>query len=245
VIPPPAIVTAPASLTAQPPQNQNDRDAMAAYRLLSSGQHAAASALVSQIARRDPRNENLKDLRTQIQAVADAEKLRAAAVPSTSTPSNPPAPEGGAAAAAAAAPERTAPAGSDLTVPPAAALPVPSSPAPVLLPAEIERPAIEASINEYAKALSSRNLPAVARVRRYTPAEAKNWENIFKQFVEYRLIVKVLGNPTIAADRATIPVEEQFAQTAKKGGIQVFSQPRRTEYSLEKIGGKWMLVPPG
>ena len=221
---------------------------MAAYRLLSAGQHAAASTLVAQIARRDPRNENLKDLRTQIQAVADAEKQRSAAVAAVSAASNPPAPEGSAAAAAAAAtPERTAPAGPDVTLPlpPSAGLPVPSSPSALPVPGEIERPAIEATIHEYENAISSRNLPAMARVRRYTPAEAKNWERIFKQFAEYRLIVKVLGNPTIAADRATIPVEEQFAQTARKGGIQVFLQPRRTEYSLEKIGGKWMLVPPG
>jgi len=86
---------------------------------------------------------------------------------------------------------------------------------------------------------------AVARVRRYTAAEARNWESIFKQFSEYRLIVKIAGLPSIDRDRARVPVEEQFAQTAKKGGIQVFSQPRRTEYQLERIGGKWMILPPG
>jgi tetratricopeptide (TPR) repeat protein len=244
VIPPPAVVTPPASLTAQPPQSQDDRDAMAAYKLLSAGQHVEASKIVAQIARRNPTNENLKDLRAQIQTVADTERQRAAAAavpvavappvavaekPAAPVPGNPPSP----------VPEAPA------DKPPAAAAAI--APPPAVSPGEVERPAIEASIHEYAKALSSRDLPAVARVRRYTPAEARNWENIFKQFAEYRLIVKVTGNPTVHADgdRATVPVEETFAQTAKKGGIQVFSQPRKTEYKLEKIAGKWMLLPPG
>src|SRR4029450_9459848 len=106
------------------------------------------------------------------------------------------------------------------------------------------RPAIEASIQEYARALSSRDLAAVARVRRYSAVEARNWENVFKQFSEARLIVRVMGSPVVDGYRATVPVEETFAQTAKKGGIQVFLQPRKTEYKLEKIGGKWMLLPP-
>jgi hypothetical protein len=123
---------------------------------------------------------------------------------------------------------------------PAAVAPPPAVPA-----AEVERPAIEASIYEYAKALSSMSLPAVARVRKYTPAEAKNWENLFRGLAEYRLIVKIIGSPTVEGDRATIPVEELVATTAKKGGIQVFQQARKTEYKLEKIGGRWMILPPG
>jgi tetratricopeptide (TPR) repeat protein len=257
VVPPPAVVTPPASLSSQPAQNQNERDAMAAYKLLSAGRHVEAAKIASQIARRDPTNENLKDLRAQIQTVAETEKQRAAAVGDAKVP--PASAAGSAPLSGGAPPEKpAAPAGDPAVTPPAAdkpAAPPPSTPParveaagppppPPLTAAEIERPAIEASIQEYAKALSSMNLPAVARVRRYSPSEARNWENIFKQLSEYRLIVKVTGNPTIDGDRATIPVEEQFAQTAKKGGIQVFSQARKTEYKLERIAGKWMLIPP-
>jgi hypothetical protein len=247
---------------------------MAAYKLLSSGQHVEAAKIVAQIARRDPKNENLKDLRAQIQTVADTEKQRAAAAAASS----PAAPAGGAAGngASSASPGLTGDksgvpgagsdsaagatgAGADKSAPRATA-PAVSSEVPAVTPgalappkeppaappvADVERPAIEASVLEYAKALSSRDLAAVARVRRYTPSEARNWENIFKQFAEYRLIVKITGHPAVDGDRATIPVEEQFAQTAKKGGIQVFSQARKTEYRLEKIGGRWMLLPPG
>jgi tetratricopeptide (TPR) repeat protein len=259
VVPPPAAVKPPPSLSAQPPQNQSDRDAMAAYKLLAAGRHAEAAKIAAQIARRDPKNENLKDLRAQIQTVAETEKQRAAAAAAASraapppgagpaplvrgaSPEKPAAPPGESASPSPAATDK--PAASPLSAPPARVETVapPAPPAPSA--AEIERPAIEASIQEYAKALSSMNLPAVARVRRYTATEARNWENIFKQLSEYRLIVKVTGNPTVDGDRATVPVEEQFAQTAKKGGIQIFSQARKTEYKLEKIAGKWMLLPP-
>lgn len=256
VVPPPAVVTPPTSLSAQPPENQSDRDAMAAYKLLSAGRHVEAARIAAQIARRDPKNENLKDLRAQIQTVADTEKKRAAALAAAASPVQVrlPAP---AAVGAETSPPASAPASANPPRPEPAVLPpapVPAppqttqpapAPAPAPPAADVERPAIEASIQEYAKALSSRDLPAVARVRRYSAAEAKNWENIFRQFSEYRLIVRVLGNPTVVGERATIPVEETFAQTAKRGGIQVFSQPRKTEYKLERIAGKWMLIPPG
>jgi tetratricopeptide (TPR) repeat protein len=268
VIPPPAVVTPPASLRDQAPKNQNDRDAMAAYKLLSSGQHVEAAKIVAQVARRDPKNENLKDLREQIQKVSDTEKQRAKATAAAATVANAPA-TGSAGPASSRAEKPAAPsAGGDtgsssagatadksaappVTPPPPkpepAVTPAAAAPAPPVAvpPAELERPSIEASINEYARALSSMNLRDVAKVRRYTQLEAKNWENTFKQLAQYRLIIKITGNPTVNGDHATIPVEEVFAQTAKKGGIQVFSQARKTEYKLEKIGGKWMLLPPG
>jgi serine/threonine protein kinase/Tfp pilus assembly protein PilF len=257
VIPPPAVVTPPASLTDQAPKNQNDRDAMEAYKLLSAGQPAEASKIVARIARRDPKNENLSDLRAQIQKVVDTEKQRTAAAPAASNApagapgtGSPPA-EKPATPAAGGDAGSTSPGGSaDKTAAPAVIPPPPPEPAVAAAPppvpaAEVERPAIEASIHEYAKALSSMSLPAVARVRKYTPAEAKNWENLFKGLAEYRLIVKITGSPTLDGDRATIPVEELVATTAKKGGIQVFQQARKTEYKLEKIGGRWMILPPG
>ena len=79
----------------------------------------------------------------------------------------------------------------------------------------------------------------------YTPAEAKNWENAFKGFAEYGLVVTIKGAPTVNGEEATIPVEEQVRQTAKKGGIQTYLQPRRVDYKLRKVGGKWMILPPG
>ena len=244
-IPPPALVSPPASLTQQGPQTENDRDAMAAYQLLSSGQHAEASKIAAQIAKRDPKNEHLRDLRAQIQKVADTEKERAAAVAAAAAIPPPVAP-------AVAAPPPTAPpppaadptTKPDLTVLPGGGFAAASEPAAPPLIGEVERPGVEASIQEYAKALTAKNLPAVSRVRVYTPAEAKSWMNIFKQFAEYRLIVKVLENPSVQGDRATIPVEETVFQTAKKGDIQVRLSPRTIVYKLQKIDGKWMILSP-
>jgi hypothetical protein len=130
------------------------------------------------------------------------------------------------------------------TVLPGGGFAAPSAPPPPATISEMERPAIEASIREYAKALSSKDLSAVARVRKYTPAEADNWKRYFK-FSEYRLIVKVVGPPVVDGDRATIPVEEQIAQTQRRGDIQTFLNPRKIDYKLEKIAGKWMILPPG
>ena len=279
VIPPPAVVTAPASLTDSAPKNQSDRDAIEAYKLLTAGKPAEASKLVAKIAKRDPKNENLADLRAQIQKVVDTEKQRAAATAAAAAaakaaPPNRPAPAvsgrpsaapdkpatpaaGGATPPAGTVTDKTAappvttpqpkPEATAAAPPPvsAAAAPAPAAPPPaVASPAEVERPAIEASVHEYAKALSSMNLPEVARVRRYTNLEAKNWENLFKNLSAYRLIVTIKGSPTVNGDDATIPVEEQVATTAKKGGIQVFQQVRKTDYKLKKIGGKWMILPP-
>jgi tetratricopeptide (TPR) repeat protein len=265
VIPPPAVVTPPASLTSQPPQNPSDRDAMAAYRLLASGQHAEASKLVAQIARRDPTNENLKELRDQIKIVADTEKQRAAAAayaaqaPATPAASGNPPLTGAQPPSIVPSSDKPAAVGSDGAgaVPPAivpiarpdaapvpAAGPPPAPPPAAPSPAEVERPLIEASIQEYANALSRRDLKAVSRVRTYSEAEARNWQNAFKQFSEYRLIVKPTGAPAVTGDHASVPVEERVATTAKGSGIQLITQPRQTEYRLEKIAGKWMLLPP-
>ena len=73
----------------------------------------------------------------------------------------------------------------------------------------------------------------------------KSWGNAFKAFAEYTLIVTIKGSPTVNGDEATIPVEEQVANTAKKGGIRIYQQPRKIDYKLKKIGGKWMILPPG
>ena len=118
VIPPPAVVTTPANLTDSSPKDQSDRDAMEAYKLLTAGKPADASKLVAKIAKRDPKNENLSELREQIQKYIEAEKQRAKAAAS---------------AAAAAAPANASASGR----PPAVA-PAPGSPGPN--PAATDKP---------------------------------------------------------------------------------------------------------
>ena len=108
-----------------------------------------------------------------------------------------------------------------------------------------DRAAIDASIREYAKAMSSMNLQAISRVRVYTPVEAKNWENAFKNYAAYTFIATIKGPPIVNGEEATIKVEEQTATTGKKGGVQLFQQPRTFDYKLKKVGGKWMILPPG
>jgi len=82
-----------------------------------------------------------------------------------------------------------------VTAPPPAPAAAAPAPPPAASAADVEKPAIEASIHEYAKALSSMNLQAISRVRVYTPTEAKNWENAFKNYAEYRFIVTIKDLP--------------------------------------------------
>jgi serine/threonine protein kinase/tetratricopeptide (TPR) repeat protein len=271
VIPPPAVVTTPTSLTDSSPKDQSDQDAIEAYKLLTAGKPADASTLVARIARRDPKNENLADLRAQIQKFIDTEKQRAAAAaaaavaaapantsPSGRPPATPPAtgspaPTSAAIGTAAAPPPANNPAPTSPAAPPPitpvpkpeAAAPPPVAAPPPPSPSEVEKPAIEASIHEYANAMSRMNLQAVGDVRKYTETEAKNWQNLFKNLATYKLIVTIVGPPTVNGNRATIPVEEQVATKGKKDLVQVFQQARKTDYKLEKIGGKWMILPPG
>jgi hypothetical protein len=282
VIPPPAVVTTPSSLTDSSPKNQSDKDAVEAYKLLTAGKPAEAYKLVARIAKRDPNNENLADLRSQIQKYLDTEKQRAAATaaaaaaatatntvtipvsgrppanapvsgspaPTTPATGNPAAAGNPAAPPVAsnpvpAAPAPTTPAPKPEAAPPPVATPPPAAAPPPPSPSEVEKPAIEASIHEYANAMSRMNLQAVGDVRKYTETEAKNWQNLFKNLATYKLIVTIAGPPTVNGNRASILVEEQVATKGKKDLVQVFQQARKTEYKLEKIGGKWMILPPG
>ena len=184
VIPPPAVVTTPTSLTDSAPKNESDRDAVQAYKLLAAGKPAEASKVVARIARRDPTNENLAELRTQLQTVTDTEKQRSAAIAAAAAaktpanapanvPANPPASAGAGSPAAATNKPVTPPVASnpvpatpgptpsapkpEAAAPPVAAPPVVAAPPPPS-PAELERPGIEASIQEYSKAMSVMNL---------------------------------------------------------------------------------------
>ena len=75
------------------------------------------------------------------------------------------------------------------------------------------------------------NLQAVSCVRIYTQLDAKNWETAFKWYAEYRVIASIKGSPTVNGDEASIPVEDPAAAQA---GLPT-----------EKVGGKWMILPPG
>ena len=256
-IPAPAVVTPPVTLTEQAPQNQNDRDTMAAYKLLSGGDYVGASRLAAQIAKRDPRYANLADLRAQIRTVEETEKQRAAAVAAAAEASR--------AAANTPAPSATAPSGTTstpapapppiettakppatdpaFTVAPGGGFAAPSEPPSPALRAEAERPGIEAAIHQYAKALSAQDLQAVSQVRTYTPKEAELWRTAFKAFKAYELAVTILGDPVVEGESATIRVRERIMQT-QKNGMQITLQPREVTYKLEKIGGRWRILPP-
>jgi serine/threonine protein kinase len=254
-IPPPAVVTPPASLTQQAPQNENDRDTMAAYKLLSGGDYAGASKIAAQIARRDPKYANLSDLRAQIRAVEETEKQRvaaaAAAAEAAKSAANTPAPVASAPAPAAPAPappvETTAkpvPSEPAFTVAPGGAFVAPSEPPSPALRAEAERPGIEAVIAQYANAVSRKDLAAASNARTFTQKEAESWRNIFKNFDTYQIAAKVVGDLTVDGDRATVKVEERIQYKQKRGDITITLNPRQIDYKLEKIGGRWHILPP-
>ena len=219
---------------------------MAAYKLLSSGQHAEASKIAAQIAKRDPKNEHLRDLRAQIQKVADTEKERAAAVAAAAAIPPP-------VAAPVAAPPPTAPppppaadptTKPDLTVLPGGGFAAASEPASPPLIGEVERPGGRGVDSGIRQSLDGQELTGGVAGPRLHPGGGEKLGEHLQAFAEYRLIVKVLENPSVQGDRATIPVEETVFQTAKKGDIQVRLSPRTIVYKLQKIDGKWMILSP-
>jgi tetratricopeptide (TPR) repeat protein len=265
-VPPPPVVAPPTSLASV---NEKDReDVFAAYKLIGIGDLAGAARIVAQIAKRDPKNADLRELRSAIQKVQQAEKERldelaaanaraataatapASAPPESAAPSNPnpaPAPAPAPSNPDPVAPTPPKPASSEpaFTVLPGGGFAANSEPPSPAMLGELERPAIEAVVQQYASALNGRNMKAASQARTFTPAEARNWENTFKNYALFQLSAKVLETPLVTGDRGTVKVEERLQYTQRRGGIQITQNPNVIVYRLEKIGGKWHILPPG
>jgi tetratricopeptide (TPR) repeat protein/predicted Ser/Thr protein kinase len=248
-VPTPAPIAPPAALQA-PATDENGRDLREAYRLLVGGQRAQAEAIAARIRRRDAqfaRGQDFKDLLAAIdttkaneekQKLAEAAAAAARAVPTPAPaaekpvlkdPENPPA---GAA-------------GAPITVLPGGGFAATSEPPSPLLLGQVERPAIEKVVQQWAAAFARLDVKALSEIRALSPDEAKRWQNTFSNMASYKLNVRLVGDPQVIDTEAIVPVEEIAVYTAKRGGgISITQQPFKTSYRLRKIGSEWRLLVP-
>ncbi|MEO8680198.1 MAG: protein kinase [Vicinamibacterales bacterium] len=240
--PAPEPVTPPAALVATPPTDVNGKDLMEAYRLLGTNQRDQAQTLATRIARRDKAYASQKDYKDLIAAIElhraneEKQKLATAEAVAAATPPPPPKPS----PAELKDPESPAPVA---TVLPGGGFAAESAPASPLLIGQVERPAVERLAQQWAAALATRNIATISKVRALTATEAKNWQNIFGSLKAYKLNVRLLSDPEVKDNEATVPVEE-IAVYTQKNGIDITQQPVKTTYRMRKIGGEWRMLPP-
>jgi serine/threonine protein kinase len=248
-LPPPlAPVAAPTTLTDKPVQSQDDKDIIAAYELVNRNDISQAQQLAAAVRKRNPKHPLLASLNTTIETrVADIKK-QADATRET---------EAANARASAAEEERKKlqavmkdpelPAGNSnapaMTVLPGGAYIAPSAPPSALLLGEVERPAIEKLVNQWAAALSTRNIATISNIRSFTAEEAKSWQNIYKLYKEIQVSATVTDVPEVKGDQARVKVEETLIYV-QNNGIRITNKARPTVYRMHRVGGEWRMLPP-
>ena len=238
VVPPLAPVATPASLTDKAELTQDDKDIIAAYDFINKNQVPDAQRLATAVRRRNPKNPALASLTIAIETRLADEKKRADAVAAAET-------------LAAAERAKPAPVLKDPDNPPDVVFGVApgggfvaeSAPVTPLLLGQVERPAIERVVQQWATALGTRDVARISNVRSFTPAEAKSWQNIYKNYNAIQMTVTLTGDPEVKDNQAVVPVEEVMILT-QKNGIKITNQPRRLNYRMHKVGSEWRLLPP-
>lgn len=104
------------------------------------------------------------------------------------------------------------------------------------------RPEIEAAIQAWAKALGTRDIATISNIRAFTAQEATRWGNIFKNFKAVEVNVRLLSDPEVRDDIATVPVREVHTLTQKNNIKTTTTYENR--YQLQKVGDRWLLRPP-
>jgi serine/threonine protein kinase len=252
-VPAPAVaplapIAAPATLTDKAVQSQDDKDIVAAYDLVNRNQIPQAQALAAAVRKRNPKHPLLASLNTTIETrVADIKKQADAAKVVEDANARASAAEEERKKLQAVMKDPELPAASSgapaLTVLPGGAYVAPSAPPTPLMVGEVERPAIEKLVSQWAAALSTRNIATISNIRSFTPAEAKSWQNVFRAYKEIQVNAKVTDVPEVKGDQALVKVEEIMIVT-QNNGIKITNQPRPTTYRMHKVGGEWRMLPP-
>jgi serine/threonine protein kinase len=246
--PPLPPVTAPVSATTE--NTQDSKDVLAVYALLTKNDIPGAQKLYAAIRKRNPKYDGLADLNTAIGARAADIRKQEEAIKATE--------ESNARSAALLEEERkrTAAAVKEaedakaekapvMSVAPGGAFIAPSEPPSPLLLGEVERPAIDKAIQQWAAAFAKLDVQALSQVRTLTQEEANNWKRTFGNMSAYKMNVRLIGMPQVVDTDAIAPVEEIAVYTGKRGGgISITQQPVKTNYRLRKIGGEWKLLVP-
>ena len=244
--PPLPPVTAPVSATTE--NSQDSKDVVALYALLSKDDIPGAQRIYAAIRKRNPKYDGLADLNTAIDgraadikkredqiAEANAANARAAAALEEEKKRT-------AAAEKAAEEAKNASAPVFSTAPGGAFVASSAPPTPALL-GELERPAIEKLVEQWASALNTRNVATISNIRSFTAEEAKSWQTIYRNFKQVEMNVKVTDMPEVVGDHARVKVEEVLILT-QKDGIKVTQNPRASVYRMHKVGGNWRMLPP-
>jgi serine/threonine protein kinase len=238
-LPPPA-ARPPAALASAPATDVNAADLLKAFAAFNANRIDDAERMAAAIRKRDPKYKDVELLFTAItNRRAEEEKQRQLA-----------------ATARTAEDERAKlvelmkdpvlerkPGDPEATVLPGGAYIAPSEPPTPALLGEVERPAIDKVLQQWAAALGSRDVAKISNVRSFTPAEAKSWQNIYKNYTAVQVTVRLTGMPEVKDNQAVVPVEEVMIMT-QKNGIKITNQPRRVNYRMHKVGGEWRLLPP-
>ena len=243
-----APVAAPSALTEKPVQSQDDKDVLAVYALLTKNDIPGAQKIYAAIRKRNPKYEGLSALNTAIDdraaeikkqedqiAEANAANARAAAALEEEKKKTAQAQKDAEEAKANAQPVMSTLPGGAFVAPSAA-------PTPELL-GEVERPAIEKLVQQWAAALGTRNVATISNIRSFTEDEAKSWQNIYKNYNAVEVNATVTAVPEVKSDQARVQVQEIVVLT-QKNGIKITQQPRNVHYRMHKVGGQWRMLPP-
>ena len=216
-------IAAPTASTDKPVQSQDAKDIIAAYDLLNKNQIPQAQQLAAGIRKRNAKHPLLATLNTAIDTRLADQNNRNDQIVALE-------------AANARASATALPGGADIA---------PSAPPTPALLGEVERPAIEKAVAQWAGAFTKLDVAALSQIRTLTTQEAENWRKNFGNMSAYRMNVRLTGNPSVIDTEAIAPVEEIAVYTSKRGGgISITQQPVRTNYRLRKIGGEWKLLVP-
>lgn len=236
------MVTAPVVEATDP----NGPDIKKAYDAISNGRLDDAVRLASAIRKRDPKYLGLAPLQLAIdnQRAFDVKQKEAAdaaasaALAAANAP--PPAPAKPLADPVEPTPSTPAPAA---TVLPGGSFVATSEPISPLTAGQAARPEIEAAVQEWARALGTRDIATISRVRSLSRQQADNWVRIFQPLRAFRMNVKLIGDPIVTDDIAVVRVQEHRVQTDRKG-IEFEMRPQEVDYRLRKSGSQWKLLPP-
>jgi energy-coupling factor transporter ATP-binding protein EcfA2 len=108
---------------------------------------------------------------------------------------------------------------------------------------ERDRREIEQLVQQWARALTSGDVPTISNIRKFTREEAASWQRLYRNYKQIEVSVEVTGAPEVIEDQALVPVREIMIMT-QNNGIKITGQPRDTHYRMQKVAGRWLMLAP-
>ena len=108
---------------------------------------------------------------------------------------------------------------------------------------EGERREIEQLVQQWARALTSRDIATISNIRSFTREEAASWQRLYRNYKQIEVSAEVTGAPEVIEDHALVPVREIMIMT-QNNGIKITGQPRDTQYRMQKVAGRWRMLAP-